>query len=187
MQFPVFQLCNKHGYRRRLFPIPIRLVRLKCSNPACRSHYTAYPSDILPRHRYSPETVSTLTDECLNSSSGLEQAFCDYQHTRENCIEDGKEAGPDVSSLRRWIKNLFNPQSMLSLFLSAYRQSLVADRSLIMVVSLTVSLTTQLLVMPLAIQDVSSPIVPVTDSSNQANGCVVTQNDLNFHMQEHPP
>ncbi|MEW6710665.1 MAG: hypothetical protein AB1403_12640 [Candidatus Riflebacteria bacterium] len=128
-----------------------------------------------------------MADTCLNSPSGLEQALCSYQHARENRIEDGQATGPEVSSLRRWIKKLSDPQSILSQFLSARRMLSSAERRLIAVIFLTMPLAIQLLAAPLLAQKKSSPIAPVTSSLNQVNGDAVSQNDLNFYPQEHPP
>jgi hypothetical protein len=41
--------------------------------------------------------------------------------------------------------------------------------------------------MTLLAQDNFSPITPVTSSKFQDKNEVVTQNDLNFYNQEHPP
>lgn len=189
-QFTCFhcgQRLWRNGYRQRRHPVSIELVRLKCSNCFCHANYTVYPSDIFPRYRYSPATVSAMADTCLNSPSGLEQALCSYQHVRENRIEDGQVTGPEVSSLRRWIKKLSDPQSILSLFLSARRMLSSAERRLITVIFLSMPLAIQLLAAPLLAQGHSSPIAPVTSFLNQVNGDAVAQNDLNFHPQEHPP
>lgn len=177
----------RNGYRQRQHPVSIKLVRLKCSNSCCHANYTVYPSDIFPRYRYFPATVSAMADTCLNSPSGLEQALCSYQHARENCIEDGQVTGPEVSSLRRWIKKLSDPQSILSLFLSARRMLSSAERRLIAVIFLSMPLAIQLLAAPLLAQGNSSPIAPVTSFLNRVNGDAVAQNDLNFYPQEHPP
>lgn len=189
-QFTCFRCGRRlwrNGYRQRRHPAPIKLVRLKCSNSCCHANYTVYPSDIFPRYRYSPATVSAMADTCLNSPSGLEQALCSYQHARENRIEDGQVTGPEVSSLRRWIKILSDSQSILSLFLSARRMLSSAERRLITVVFLSMPLAIQLLAAPLLAQKNSSPIAPVTSSLSQVNGDAVAQNDLNFYPQEHPP
>jgi hypothetical protein len=177
----------RNGYRQRQHPVSIKLVRLKCSNSFCHANYTAYPSDIFPRYRYFPATVSAMADTCLNSPSGLEQSLCSYQHARENLIEDGQITGPEVSSLRRWIKKLSDPQSILSLFLSARRVLSSTERRLIAVIYLTMPLALRLLAEPLLAQENSSPIAPVTSSLNQVNGDAVVKNDLKFYPQEHPP
>jgi len=75
-----------------------------------------------------------MADTCLNSPAGLGQALCSYQHARENRIENGQVTGPEVSSLRRWIKKLSDPQSILSLFLSAHRMLSSAEMRLIAVI-----------------------------------------------------
>jgi transcriptional regulator with XRE-family HTH domain len=49
-----------------------------------------------------------------------------YQHSRECRIENGGCGGPDVSTLRRWLKALSVPLSILFLFLSAIKQSMAA-------------------------------------------------------------
>lgn len=189
-QFSCF-LCDsrlwRNGYRQRRYPVSIKLVRLKCQNPKCNCHYTVYPSDVLPRYRHNPETISTLTIACLKASSSLEQSLCNYQHGRERRIEDGKSGGPDVSTLRRWLKSLSVPVSILSLFLSAQEQLLATESANTMVVLLAASLATQLLARTLSERQPLSPIAPVTDPTNQANGGVSSQNDLDFYNQEHPP
>ena len=177
----------RNGYRQRQHPVSIKLVRLKCSNSCCHANYTAYPSDIFPRYRYFPATVSAMADTCLNSPSGLEQALCSYQHARENRIEDGQVTGPEVTSLRRWIKKLSDPQSILSLFLSARRMLSSTERRLIAVIYQTMPLALQLLAEPLLAQENSSPKAPVTDLQNQANDGASSQKDLDFYNQEHPP
>ena len=189
-QFACFRCGRRlwrNGYRHRQHPVSMKLVRLKCSNSFCHANYTVYPSDIFPRYRYSPATVSAMADTCLNSPAGLEQALCSYQHARENRIEDGQATGPEVSSLRRWIKKLSDPQSILSLFLSARRVLSSTERRLIAVIYLTMPLALRLLAEPLLAQENSSPIAPVTSSLNQVNGDAVVKNDLNFYPQEHPP
>lgn len=189
-QFTCFrcgQRLWRNGYRQRQHPISIKLVRLKCSNSCCHANYTVYPSETFPRYRHFPATVSAMADTCLNSPSGLEQALCSYQHARENRIEDGQVTGPEVSSLRRWIKKLSDPRSILSLFLSARRMLSSAERRLIAVIFLSMPLAIQLLAAPLPVQENSSPIAPVTSSLNQVKGDAVAQNDLNFYPQEHPP
>lgn len=189
-QFSCF-LCDsrlwRNGYRQRRYPVSIKLVRLKCQIPKCNCHYTVYPSDVLPRYRHNPETISTLITSCLKASSSLEQSLRNYQHSRERRIEDGESGGPDVSTLRRWLKSLSVPVSILSLFLSAQEQLLATESAIIMVVLLAVSLATQLLARPLAARDTLSPKAPVTAPTNQANGGVSSQNDHNFYNQEHPP
>ncbi|NCB85767.1 MAG: hypothetical protein EOM44_14945 [Bacteroidia bacterium] len=177
----------RNGYRQRCYPVSIKLVRLKCQNPKCNCHYTVYPSDVFPRYRHNPETILTLTTVCLKASSSLEQSLCNYQHGRERRIEDGESGGPDVSTLRRWLKSLFAPVSILSLFLSAQEQPLSTESADIMVVLLVASLATQLLERTLSGRQPLSPKAPVTDPTNQSNGGVSSQNDLNFYKQEHPP
>jgi len=110
-----------------------------------------------------------------------------YQHGRERRIEDGESGGPDVSTLRRWLKSLSVPVSILSLFLSAQEQLLATASALIMVILLAASLATKLLARTLSGYNTLSPKAPVTDPTNQANGVVSSQNDLNFYNQEHPP
>lgn len=109
----------RNGYRHRQHPFSIKLVRLKCSNSWCKEHYTVYPSDVLPCYRHNPETISSLTAACLQTPSSIELALRNYQHARERRIEDGEAGGPDVSTLRHWLKKLSDPASILSLFLSA--------------------------------------------------------------------
>lgn len=183
--------CNsrlwRNGYRQRCRPVLIKLVRLKCRNPKCNCHYTVYPSDVLPRYRYHPETISSLTAPCLKTPSSIEAALRVYQHAREHRIDEGETAGPDVSTLRRWIKSLADLASFLSLVLSARKRLPAAASRLITVVLLTASLTTQLLTGFFAEQKVLSPKVPVTDPQNQANDGVSSQKDLDFYNQEHPP
>ncbi len=167
--------------------MPIKLQRLKCRNPACKAHYTAYPPDILPGYRYHLETILKLTSECLNSPSGVEPAFRKYEHSRERRIDDGEDGGPDVSTLRRWLKALSAPLSILLMFLSALKQSMAAANPHSAVIFLSASLVIQLLTKPLVVHDTLSPTMPVTDNLNQANGVVFSRQNLNFYNQEHPP
>jgi len=177
----------RNGYRQRRYPVSMKLVRLKCRNSKCNCHYTAYPSDVLGRYRHHPETISSLTASCLKTSSRIEPALRNYQHARERRIDDGEAAGPDVSTLRRWLKSLADPASILSLLLSARKRLPSTNAQLMMVVLLAASLATQLLAMPSAVQDESSPKEPVTDLQNQANDGAASQRDLDFYNQEHPP
>lgn len=177
----------RNGYRQRLRPVVAKLQRLKCRNPACKAHYTVYTSGILPGYRYNLGTISKLTSECLNSPSGIEPALRNYEHSRECLIEDGKCGGPDVSTLRRWVKLLSVPLSILFLFLSALKQSMAAANPHPAVVFLLDSLAIQFLTRPLAGHDTLSPTMPVTDTLNQANNVVFSQQNLNFYNQEHPP
>lgn len=165
----------------------VKLQRLKCRNPSCKAHYTVYPSDILPGYRYNLETILKLTSECLNSPSGFELAFRKYQHNRERLIDDGEDGGPDVSTLRRWLKSIATPFSILLLFLSALKQSMAAANPHYAVIFLSASLVIQLLAKSLAGRDTLSPTMPVTDNLNQVNGVVSSQQNLNFYNQEHPP
>lgn len=167
--------------------MPIKLQRLKCRNPACKAHYTVYPPDILPGYRYNLETIFQLTSECLNSPSGIEPALRSYQYSRECRIEDGEVGGPDVSTLRRWVKALSAPLSILLMFLSALKQSMAAANPHSAVIFLSASLVIQLLTKPLVGHDTLSPTMPVTDNLNQANGVVFSRQNLNFYNQEHPP
>jgi hypothetical protein len=177
----------RNGYRYRQYPVSIKLVRLKCRNSGCNAHYTVYPYDVLPRYRHKPEIIFKLTSECLKESPKLENALRSYQHRRERRIEDGEDSGPDVSTLRGWLCRLSDPASILSIFLSARQILVPSERHLIMVVLLVASFASQLLTMTLEAQDNSSPITPVTSSKFQDKNDVVTQNDLNFYNQEHPP
>ena len=177
----------RNGYRQRCYPVSMKLVRLKCSNSGCNEHYTVYPSDVLPRYRHKPETISSLTTPCFQTPSSIELALRNYQHTRERRIDDGEAGGPDVSTLRHWLKRLSDPASILSLFLSARERLPATAARLTMVVLLVASFATQLLIMPSAEHDTLSPKVPVTDSINQPNNGASSQNDLNFYKQEHPP
>jgi len=183
--------CNRrlwrNGYRQRRYPVSIKLVRLKCRNPECNRHYTVYPSDVLPRYRHYPETISSLTAACLKPSSSIEPALRVYQHIRERRVDDGEAGGPDVSTLRRWLKTLADPASVLSLFLSARKRLLTTDSQFIMVVLLTAALATQLLATPLTRRAALSPKAPVTATQNQANDGASSQKDLDFYNQEHPP
>jgi len=183
--------CSKrlwrNGYRQREHPVSIKLVRLKCSNSGCNEHYTVYPSDVLPRYRHKPETISSLTTACLQVPSSIELTLRNYQHARERRIEDGEAGGPDVSTLRCWLKKLSDPASILALFLSARKRLPATEARLIMAVLLVASFATQLLVIPSAEHDKLSPKAPVTDSINQANDGASSQNDLYFYNQEHPP
>ena len=165
----------------------VKLQRLKCRNPACRAHYTVYPSDILPGYRYNLETISKLTSECLNSPSGVEPAFRKYQHGRERRIDDGEDGGPDVSTLRRWLKTLSASFSILLLFLSTLKQSTAAANPHSAVIFLSASLVIQLLTKPLVGHATLSPTMPVTDNLNQSNSVVFLRQNLNFYNQEHPP
>jgi len=167
--------------------VSVKLQRLKCRNPACRAHYTVYPSDILPGYRYNLETISKLTSECLNSPSGVEPAFRKYQHGRERRIDDGEDGGPDVSTLRRWLKTLSASFSILLLFLSTLKQSTAAANPHSAVIFLSASLVIQLLTKPLVGHATLSPTMPVTDNLNQANSVVFLRQNLNFYNQEHPP
>lgn len=162
-------------------------MRLKCRNPLCRANFTAYPYDVLPGYRHNPAIISKLTAACLGEPSGLERAMSQYQCDREFRIEDGESGGPDVSTLRRWLRKLSEPASVLSLFLSAKKQFIAPINPPIMVVFLVISLATQLLEMPLGPENYSSPTLPVTEHSNRVNGCVSSQKDDNFNYQEHPP
>lgn len=162
-------------------------MRLKCSNPLCRANFTAYPYDVLPGYRHNPAIISKLTAACLSEPSGLERAMGQYKCDRELRIEDGESGGPDVSTLRRWLRKLSEPASVLSLFLSAKKQLTAPINPPIMVVFLAISLATQLLKMPLASQGDSSPTAQVTENLNRVNGCVSSQKDQNFYNQEHPP
>lgn len=110
-----------------------------------------------------------------------------YQHSRECRIEDGECGGPDVSTLRRWLKVLSVPLSILFLFLSALKQSMAAATPPSAVMFLSASLLIQLLTKPSAGQNTLSPTMPVTDNLNQANDVVFSQQNLNFYNQEHPP
>lgn len=177
----------RNGYRHRQQPVSIKLVRLKCSNSSCKEHYTVYPSDVLGRYRHNPETISSLTTACLQAPSSIELALRDYQHARERRIEDGEAGGPDVSTLRRWLKMLSDPASILSLFLSARERLPSTEARLIMVILLVASFATKLLIMPSAEHDTLSPKAPVTDEVNQAIYGASSQNELNFYNQEHPP
>lgn len=177
----------RNGYRQRRSPVSIKLVRLKCSNSGCKEHYTVYPSDVLGRYRHKPETISSLTTACLQAPSSIELALRNYQHARERLIEDGEAGGPDVSTLRCWLKKLSDPASILSLFLSARKMFPATEALFIMAVLLATSFATQLLVMPSAEHDTLSPKAQVTDLQNQANDGVSSQKDLNFYNQEHPP
>lgn len=153
----------------------------------CKSNFTAYPYDVLPGYHNNPAIISKLTAACLGEPSGLERAMSRYQFDRELRIEDGESGGPDVSTLRRWLRKLSEPASVLSLFLSAKKQFIAPINPPIMVVFLVISLATQLLGMPLGSQDDSSPTLPVTGHLNRVNGCVSLQKDDNFNSQEHPP
>ncbi len=177
----------RNGYRQRLYPASIKLVRLKCRNPECNAHYTVYPSDMLPGYCHNPATILQLTADCLKAPFGIEKALRNYEHARERRIEDGENSGPEVSTLRRWLNRISDPVSILSLFLSAQKQFLATANHRIMVVLLVASLATQLLAMPLAEHDTLSPTAPVTDSLNQVKGDMSSQNDLDFYKQEHPP
>ena len=110
-----------------------------------------------------------------------------YQYSRECRIEDGEVGGPDVSTLRRWVKALSSPLSILLLFLSALKQSMAAANPHSAVVFLSASPAIQLLTKALAVHDTLSPTVPVTDNLNQANGVVFLRQNLNFYNQEQPP
>lgn len=165
----------------------VKLQRLKCRNPFCKAHYTVYPSDILPGYRYNLETILKLTSECLNSPSGVEPAFRKYQHGRERRVDDGEDGGPDVSTLRRWLKSLAGPVAVLLLFLSARKPFMAAANLYSSAVFQSASLAVQLLTRPLAEHATLSPTMPVTDNLNQANGVVFLQPNLNFYNQEQPP
>ena len=165
----------------------VKLQRLKCRNPACRAHYTVYPSDILPGYRYNLETISKLTSECLNSPSGVEPAFRKYQHGRERRIDDGEDGGPDVSTLRRWLKTISASFSIFLLFLSTLKQSTASANPHSAVIFLSALLVIQLLTKPLVGHATLSPTMPVTDNLNQANSVVFLRQNLNFYNQEHPP
>jgi len=177
----------RNGYRQRRYPVSMKLVRLKCRNQKCNCHYTAYPSDVLGRYRHPAETISSLTDSFLRTSSSIEPALLNYQHARERRIDDGEAAGPDVSTLRRWLKILADPASILSLLLSARKRLPPTNGQLMMVVLLAASLAIQLLELHSATQDMLSPKAPVTDLQNQANDGASSQKDLDFYNQEHPP
>ena len=110
-----------------------------------------------------------------------------YQYSRECRIEDGEVGGPNVSTLRRWVKALSAPLSILLMFLSALKQSMAAANSHSAVIFLSASLVIQLLTKPLVGHDTLSPTMPVTDNLNQANGVVFLRQNLNFYNQEHPP
>lgn len=110
-----------------------------------------------------------------------------YQHSRERRIEDGEVGGPDVSTLRRWVKALSVPLSILFLFLSALKHSMSAANRYSAIIFLSASLSMQRLIKPLAGHETLSPTMPVTDNLNQANGVVFSQQSLNFYNQEHPP
>lgn len=142
---------------------------------------------MLPGYRYGLETISKLTSECLNSPSGIEPSLRQYQHNRELRIEDGEDGGPDVSTLRRWLKALSAPLSILLLFLSAMKRSMAAARPYSAIIFLSASLVIQLLTRSLVGHDTLSPTMPVTDNLNQANGVVFSRQNLNFYNQEHPP
>lgn len=190
LQFSCFYCDSslwRNGSRQRQKPVSIKLVRLKCSNLKCNCHYTVYPSDIFPHYRHAPETIFTLIAGCLQVSSNLEQSLLTYQYDRERQIDEGKSGGPDVSTLRCWIKSLSRPVSILSLFLSAQKRFLAAESTLIMVVLLAAYLATQLLADTLSECKCLSPKAPVTKLLNQANDISVIQKINNFYLQEHPP
>ena len=183
-------LCGRrlwrNGFRHRLRPVPLNLIRLKCSGSDCSAHYTVYPEDILPRLQYHSQTAFALISACLASASGLEHAFKTYQHARETRIEDGKDAGPDVSTLRRWVKKFSDLSSLLSLLNSAFQMPRPCE-FLIRAVHLTPLLPSQLLSWLPTTCNESSPKMPVTSDSNRANGCSSLEKSLNFYNQEHPP
>ncbi len=176
----------RNGFRDRKHPFPIKLVRLCCSNSTCSAHYTVYPSDVLPWYRHTSDTIFQVATT-LNAGPNLERSFNSYQHLRERRIEDQEAAGPDVSTLRRWVNSLNNPSSQLSLFLSAREKLALSDNRFITVISLLASLVTKLLEIPLPARKFLSPILQVTESLKRVNGVSVTQNNLNFNPQEHPP
>jgi hypothetical protein len=141
----------------------------------------------VPGYRYHLETIFQLTSECLTSPSGIERALRSYQHSRERRIEDGEIGGPDVSTLRRWLKALSAPLSILLLFLSTLKRSMAAAKPHSAVIFLSASLAIQLLTKSLAGYNILSPTMPVTDNLNQSNGVVFLRPNLNFYNQEHPP
>jgi hypothetical protein len=146
-----------------------------------------YPFGTVPGYRYNLETILKVTSECLNSPSGVEPLLRKYQHSRERRIDDGEDGGPDVSTLRRWLKKLATPLSILLLFLSARKHFMAAANRYFMVIFLSASLMIQLLMKPLAGHDTLSPTTTVTEHLNQVKGVVSLQQNLNFYNQEHPP
>lgn len=89
------------GLRLRLI-MEIPLYRGRCRSEVCGTHFTFLPLFAAPAKWHGYVQIETALVYLVERNTTLTSALASWEEAREMRIEDGRPAGPSVSTLRRW-------------------------------------------------------------------------------------
>lgn len=101
-------LCPLCGNRIQIIGLRLRMVmeiplyRGRCRSDICRAHFTFLPLFVAPAKWHGYVQIEAALVYLAERKTTLTSALASWENEREMRIEEGRPAGPSVSTLRRW-------------------------------------------------------------------------------------